>query len=368
LTGIDKVDVPMELNPYDSRHWPFFGSVLDYLEQRKPGGAPTPEMPRNLSLPFRFSSRCAEFKRGGPYGGFLGRAYDPVCTEFEGDASSTVLRWRGESDQAVADPYSGIEPEGRLLLSNAANLGPDMTLDRLDRRRSLLAQLDDSRRQFERSADTCGMDRFREMAYRLVSSEKIRGALDLSKEPLDRRERYGMNLFGQATLAGRRLLEAGATLVTVFWDEIQTANSAWDTHFSHFERLETELLPGLDHALASLVLDLEDRGMLDDTLVLCLTEHGRTPKLSQTIRGAGRDHWSNTYCGVLAGGGISRGKVIGASDKQGAYVQQDPISPKDVLATMYHVMGIDHRMTIPDRFNRPFPLVSEGEVVHPMLG
>jgi uncharacterized protein (DUF1501 family) len=138
----------------------------------------------------------------------------------------------------------------------------------------------------------------------------------------------------------------------------------------HFERLEKELLPGLDSAVSALVCDLEQRGMLDDTLVMCLTEHGRTPKLNDfhAHRGGGREHWSQTYCGLLAGGGIARGRVIGASDKHGAYVKDDPISPKDVLATMYHLMGIDHHMTIPDRLNRPVPLVSEGQVIHRMLG
>ena len=367
LTGVDRVDIPMELAPYDTRHWPFFGSVLDYLAVRQSPDSPPPEVPRNIALPFRFSSRCDEFDRGGPYGGFLGRAFDPVFTEFEGEATRTVQRWRGDADSAVTEPYFGISPESRLVLSRAAQLGPHMTLDRLNRRRGLLEQLDMTRRRADRSPATRGLDRFRGMAYSLITSARLRDALDLKKEPRACRERYGMSLFGQATLAGRRLLEAGATLVTVFWDEVETANSAWDTHFNHYERLERELLPGLDGALSALILDLEDRGMLDDTLVMCLTEHGRTPKLHPKPRGVGREHWSNVYSNLLAGGGIARGRVIGSSDRHGAFVKDQPVSPKDVLCTMYHLMGIDHQMAFTDPLGRRVPLVSEGDVVRQML-
>ena len=367
MTGVDKVDIPMELNPYDRRHWPFFGSVLDYLAQQKSPQAEL-KVPRNMLLPFRFSSRCGEFDRGGPYGGFLGRAYDPVCTEFDGRATKTAQRWRGNLDQPVEEPYLGIDPRDQLVVSRAARLGPQMTLDRLNRRRSLLEQLDAQRRRFDDAQTTAGLNRFRDMAYSLIASDTMRDALDLEKEPAAHRDRYGMTLFGQSVLAGRRLLEAGATLVTVVWDEILTANSAWDTHFNHYERLQHELLPGLDQSLSALILDLEERGMLDDTLVMCLTEHGRTPKLNNKPRGVGREHWSNTYCNVLAGGGIKRGNVIGNSDSQGAFVKDDPVSPKDLLCTMYHLMGIDHRTLLYDQLNRPLPLVSEGEVLKQAIG
>lgn len=368
LTGIDKVDIPMELDPYDTRHWPFFGSVLDYLERKKHPEAPPPEVPRNIGLPFLFSSKCAQFDRGGPYGGFLGRAYNPVWTEFDEKAVRSVPRWRGNRDQQVPDPFLGISPEARLTVSPAARLRPEMTLDRLNRRRSLLEQLEQSRRAVDQSGLTGSLDRFQAMAYSLITSRKLREALDVGREPIARRERYGMTLFGQSVLTGRRLLEAGATLVSVFWDEFGTANSAWDTHFNHDKRLKNELLPGLDSALTALLLDLEERRMLDDTLVLCLTEHGRTPKLSGSPRGAGRGHWSGTYCNLFAGGGMARGNVIGRSDKNGAFVKDDPISPKDVLCTVYHLLGIDHRMTIPNRVGRPTHLVAEGRVVRALLG
>ncbi len=389
LSGIDKVDIPMELDPFDSRHWPSFGSVVDYLAQRRNAtegekrnateggtrnateGVPysARDIPRNLCLPFRFSSRCAQFTRGGPYGGFLGRAFDPVCMEFDGQVTGRIGRWTGGAMADVEEPYLGIAPEGRFIAAKAGQLEGGITLDRLDTRRSLLSQFDQARRELDAAPGTRGHSRARELAYSLLTSPTIREALDIGRESSAKREAYGMNLFGQATLAGRRLLEAGATIVTVLWDEIAIANSAWDTHFHHYERLESELLPGLDRALSSLLTDLEERGLFDDTLVLCLTEHGRTPKLhDKGANGVGREHWSDVYSNVLAGAGIEGGAVIGASDKQGAFVKDNAISPKDVLATIYHLLGIDHEQTIPDRLGRPFPLVSGGRVVEEMLG
>ncbi len=367
LTGVDRVDIPMELGPYDARHWPFFGSVLEYLHEQR-GGGPATGVPFDIALPFPFSSRAPEFQRGGPYGGFLGRGLNPVWTEFTGQATQKIDRWRGERDVPVPDPYAGIAREGKLSLASGAELGPEITLDRLAQRRSLVAQLEEGRRALDQTLSGQVLSRAQEQAYALIGSPTVERALDLEQEPLERREQYGMTLFGQATLAGRRLLEAGATVVSVFWDEYETANSAWDTHFSHFERLKDELLPGLDRALSALLTDLEQRGMLDDTLVLCLTEHGRTPRLSSTVRGAGREHWSGAYCNLLAGGGFARGKAVGRTDKQGAFVDEEPISPKDVLCTMYHLLGIDPETTILGPQGRPLKLVSEGQVKSVLLG
>jgi len=379
LTGVDRVDIPMELDPYDSRHWPFFGSVLDYLaskeqKQKDAAGDKTnkkphpPAIPRNIALPYLFSSRCAEFDRGGPYAGFLGRSYNPVWTDFEGEASRSVKRWRGNRDNVVRDPYLGIGPDSRFLIRQAGRLQPGITLDRLNRRRSLLEQLDEGRLRFDGSPSARGYDRFQQMAWSLITSKQLREALDVRREKPAVRDRYGMTLFGQATLAGRRLLEAGAPLVSVFWDEYGPANTAWDTHFNHYERLKNELLPGLDKALSALISDLEDRGMLDDTLVMCLTEHGRTPKISQNKpRGVGREHWSHVYSNLLAGGGIGRGKVIGRSDCNGAFVESDPVSPKDVMSTMYHLIGVDPHRTLTDQLGRRLPLVAGGTVLQQAL-
>src|SRR5205807_657618 len=151
-----------------------------------------------------------------------------------------------------------------------------------------------------------GIDRHRSMAYSLLGSARLRQAFDLDREPLPLRESYGMTLFGQAALTARRLVEAGGRFVTVFWDEYGLAGTGWDTHWDHYPRMKDELLPGLDRTLSGLLRDLDQRGMLDETLVLCLSEHGRTPKIT-TDKGGGRDHWSRCYSVALAGGGIARG-------------------------------------------------------------
>jgi hypothetical protein len=247
----------------------------------------------------------------------------------------------GGAEFSVRDPYLGITPDSRLSISRGGSLQPGMTLDRLDRRRSLLGQLDVAHRAADESMAGLSLDRFQQMAYSLITSKKVREALDVAREPMATRERYGMTLFGQATLAGRRLLEAGAPMISVMWDEIDAINSAWDTHFRIFSRLGDELL--------------------------CLTEHGRSDKLIPRQHGPGRDHSSSVYSVLLAGGGIARGTVIGASDERGAAVKRDPVSPEDILATMYHLAGVDHTLTIPDRLERPAAIVAEGDVVQALL-
>src|SRR5262249_7238769 len=159
---------------------------------------------------------------------------------------------------------------------------------------------------------------------------------------------------------------AGSRFVTVFWDEYGLAGSGWDTHWDHYPRMRKELMPGLDRALYGLLQDLDSRGLLDETLVLVLSEHGRTPKL-QNVRGGGRDHWSAVYSGIFAGGGIARGKVVGKSDKIAGTVSERAVSPKDILATLYHLMGVDPDTHLIDRIGKPMPLVADGSVVKEML-
>jgi uncharacterized protein (DUF1501 family) len=200
------------------------------------------------------------------------------------------------------------------------------------------------------------------MTYDLLRSDKLRVALDTRRESEQSRAMYGDTLFGHSCLTARRLIEAGSRVVSVFWDEYGVAGSAWDTHFSHYPRMKDELCPGFDKAWYGLITDLDQRGLLDETLVVCTSEHGRTPKLSMKVDGGGRDHWARAYSSVLAGAGIVRGKVVGATDAQGGDPITPPVSPKDLLATMYHLLGIDHTQIIHDTLNRPLPLV-EGHVV-----
>jgi uncharacterized protein (DUF1501 family) len=241
-----------------------------------------------------------------------------------------------------------------------------VTLDRLDGRRSLIEQFDRARRgggphraggrqsPFDNEAGR-SFDRHRARALDLINSAKVRSALDLDREPRQLRDGYGMTIFGQACLTARRLVEAGSRFVSVFWDEYGLAGSAWDTHWEHYPRMKNELCPGFDRAFSGLLTDLDDRGLLDETLVVCISEHGRTPQISSG-KGGGRDHWSRAYSAVLAGGGIARGRVVGKTDKIAGDVAERPISPKDVLATTYHLLGIDPETTIEDRLGRPMHL------------
>ena len=260
------------------------------------------------------------------------------------------------------DPYIGVAPDSHFVIPSATDPQPGITLDRLNGRRALLAQLDDERRSLDASAAGINLDRHQEMAFGLLHSRQLREALDLRREQPPVRDLYGQTLFGQGCLAARRLVEAGSRVVTVFWDEFGLAGDAWDTHHTHFARMKNALCPGLDQAWYGLITDLDQRGLLDDTLVVCTSEHGRTPKMV----GTGRDHWSRVYSTMLAGGGVARGRVIGASDRYGGEVADRPVSPKDLLATIYHLLGIDHRLTIRDALSRPLPLV-DGEVLYDAL-
>jgi hypothetical protein len=353
-----------EVSPRDPAHWPFLGSAVDYLEGRREGGA-RPPVPPNVALPWPFSTRRAnQPHRAGPYGGFLGPAYDPVWTDFRGEGTRAFTQENRGVVQEFRDPYGGIRPDGRFEVAGAAR-EEGLTLDRLDRRRSLLGQLDEARQDFD-GEGVRGLDRYRGMAYDLLTSGRVREALDLRREPATVRESYGMTLFGQGALVARRLVEAGGRFVSVFWDEYGLADSAWDTHYQHYPRLKDELCPSFDRAYAGLIRDLEARGLLGETAVLCLSEHGRTPQLSNA-KGGGRDHWSRAYSAVFAGGGFAAGRVVGRTDRVAGDVVETPVSPKDVLATACHLLGIDPTTTLADRVGRPVPVAGDGAVREELL-
>jgi arylsulfatase A-like enzyme len=175
-------------------------------------------------------------------------------------------------------------------------------------------------------------------------------------------------VFGQSCLTARRLVEAGSKFVSVFWDAYGTYFSgAWDTHQNHYPRLREYLLPGFDAAFATLIRDLDERGLLDETLIVCTTEHGRTPQIDSGPKGAARHHWSKVYSTVLAGGGVPRGKVVGRSDAIGGEVAETPVSPKDIQATALHLLGIPPHTLVHDRQGRPFPMAGAGQVREELL-
>ncbi len=360
VTGVDQIDIPMELNRHDGRHWPYFGSVLEYLDERTLRREPRPPLPRTIHLPWVQSSRSAPHQRAGYLAGFLGARYNPVVLEFVGESANNPTYRPG-------DPHGGILPGGRFAIADTA-LAPEMTLDRLNTRARLVDQFDEAWRRLDQAHVGRDLDRYRQLALSVTTSPRLRQALDLQREPIGVRDRYGQHVFGQAALQARRLIEAGARLVSVQWDEFGLSDGSWDTHEHQTTRLRDELCPAFDQTFTALLDDLEQRGLLSETLVVCMTEHGRTPQAER--RGDsldGRNHWSQCYSMMLAGAGIAHGRVVGASDRHAAYPAERPVSPKDILCTIYHLLGIDPERTIPDRLGRPLPLVASGNVVRELL-
>ncbi|MCA9089548.1 MAG: DUF1501 domain-containing protein [Planctomycetaceae bacterium] len=368
MTGATAIDVGMELNPYDERHHPYFASCVEFLERQRRGGQPDPFL-QNVALPFPFSSKRTDQPfRAGPYAAFLGAGYNPVWTEFNGTGTVSIRKERagGEFWFEGPEPYLGCTRDSHFRLAAVEPL-PDMTIDRLDRRRNLLQQFEQQRRELESGLAGRSLNQFQQLAYSVLSNPQVGAALDTRLEPDDVRDRYGMTLFGQSCLAARRLIEAGTRVVSVFWDEYGLAGDAWDTHFDHFARMTDQLCPGLDWGLSGLVGDLDDRGLLDETLVVVISEHGRTPKINNAA-GGGRDHWSRAYSVLFAGGGIARGRILGATDEIAGDVVDRPVSPKSLLATMYHLLGINPHSTIPDRSGRQIPMLPEqAEVLHELF-
>jgi hypothetical protein len=208
--------------------------------------------------------------------------------------------------------------------------------------------------------------RLTERAFDVLSSRASREAFDLERESAAVRDRYGRSQFGQSVLLGRRLIEAGVSLVQVNWyrgPEEPSDAPCWDSHVNESQRLKTVLAPPADQAMSALLQDLIERGRLDDTLVVCMAEFGRTPKFNGR---AGRDHWGHVYSVALAGGGIKGGIVHGASDALGAYPASGRVEPQDLTATIFHCLGLNPHTEITDPLGRPLP-ISRGEVIRAIL-
>jgi hypothetical protein len=271
----------------------------------------------------------------GQAGGFLGKAHDPFAL--------------------MADP-------SRPNFKVPDLLPPDQIgVARLDRRRKMRDIVEASVKEFEASEDARLLDDSFQAAYRMMTSAEARAAFDLSQEPAAVRERYGMNRFGQCCLLARRLVEAGVRFVTIntfltVFDEI-----TWDIHgskpFTSIEGMKTIVCPMYDQAYAALVEDLHDRGLLGDTLVTTLAEFGRTPKVNPA---GGRDHWPGCFTCSFAGGGVQGGRVVGKSDTIGGFPAERPVVPGDIVATIFHALGLDHASLLPGPAGRPFPLSDFG--------
>jgi hypothetical protein len=237
-----------------------------------------------------------------------------------------------------------------------------MDAPRLLARQYLMHRLAGDSRAVRRERPVQDMDGFQAKALDLLTSPATRNAFRLDREPLAVREAYGRNIYGQSVLLARRLIEAGTRVACISW--APDANATWDTHTGNFTKLKGELLPQLDAALAGLLTDLADRGRLGRTLVAVMGEFGRSPKVNVN---AGRDHWNYCYTLLLAGGGLKGGFVYGASDRIGTRPNSCPIRPADIIATVYHCLGLPAELELRDRQGRPYQLMPWGSPVHDLL-
>lgn len=325
---------------------PAIGSVAD--RQLRSGD----DLPGYFVLPNslgRLQEFATRLRRPGEYGGWLGRGADPLTTAVDKKDNKDNPYWRDCSDSELTYSIEGLLPPREL------------TVGRLDDRSSLLQQFDQLRRDMDRPTAFAAYDRFQQRALALVASEKTRQALDITREQAPLRDRYGRNMFGQSCLMARRLVEAGARYVTVHYD--CPDGYGWDSHI-HSEDVKNQLLPTFDRGLSSLLVDLDERGMLDETLVVALGEMGRTP---QPTGNWGRNHWSTLFPAVLAGGGIRRGGLYGESDKNAEYALTRPTGPEDLAATIYDSLGIDPDLRLPDAQGRPVPINEGGQVLQELL-
>jgi len=260
--------------------------------------------------------------------------------------------WLGKSH----DPFLVLSAGGNLNLPTLAS-GPNMSRQRVQDRGRLLAALNHTGVPV-RAGQAQDMARFQERACDLLTSSAAQRAFLLDHEPARLRDAYGRNIYGQSMLLARRLVEAGTRLACVSW--APDANSTWDTHGNNFNKLKRDLLPPFDASFSTLLTDLSDRGLLERTLVVVMGEIGRTPLINNN---AGRDHWEFCYTVLFAGGGTKPGYIHGSSDRRGAYPSNNPVTASDIVATIYHALGVPPDLDIYDRLNRPMLLNPEGTAV-----
>jgi len=331
LTGVPHprgdVEVAGQITAFD---WPCLGGVVKHLTPPRKG------LPAAVTLPEHIFNNPND-PWPGQNGGFLGRAADP---------------WLVPCDPSKAD-------------FDLKEVGPpaDVSAVRFDGRRGLLAAVN---RHLDRAAESGGLARYDDQtrqAFDIVAGSTARQAFDLTAEPARVRDRYGRHKFGQSCLLARRLVEAGVRLVQVNWPreagDSSTGNPLWDTHSKNAERLKTALMPPMDRGYSALLDDLEQRGLLDSTLVVWVGEFGRTPKING---GGGRDHWGAVFPAALAGGGVRGGQVLGSSDRIGGHPADGRVRPEELTATVYHCLGISPESEIRDPLGRPHP-ISRGDVI-----
>lgn len=319
VTGHLAPIVKSDATPPSPRDTPHLGSALARLR-----GAKANAMPPFVLLPWiAFHPAAPGGQAPGQHGGWLGPNYDPLL--------------------ASGDPN---EPNWKLP---ALDLQPGLTPELLSNRYELLRQIDKQRAALDSAAAASAMTGQQAKALDVLSSGAVREAFDLSREPAAVRDRYGRNIHGQCVLLSRRLIERGVDLVCVNWH--QDKKNFWDTHGNNFNRLKNDLIPPADSALSALLIDLAERGLLEDTIVAWVGEFGRKPEI--TAANNGREHWPFCYSGLLAGGGVAGGAVYGASDRHAAYAISNAVTPHDYAATLLHALGIPADAILHDVGGRP---------------
>lgn len=323
LSGINQLP-PGATHMASRNDWPCYAAGIQALRPRNDGLPAGVMLPTYLHNGYGFS---------GQTGGFMGSQYDP---------------WHVKKDPNAAD-----------FKLDELTLQPGLTIGRVDDRRALLEGLDQQRRDLDTQAASQNLSRSSGQAYGLLTaSGQFREAFEMDRETAVMRDRYGRHAFGQSLLLARRLVEAGMPIVQANMGSMNN----WDTHGSNFAQLKDRLLPPFDQGVSALLSDLEERGLLHETLVIAVGEFGRTPKINA---GAGRDHWSGVFSAIYAGAGIRGGQVIGASDAQAAYPATRGWYPADLGATVYSALGIDPDSTVYDRIGRPNRL-NAGRVIAPL--
>ncbi len=307
---------------------PSFGSIVSRLR-----GTRRPGMPAYVGIPWSFHHEYI----GSPFGAaaYLGSRHEPF-----------------ESGHL---PASTTEKFTVPVLELQDGLSPP----RLQQRQSLLSVLDQFRHQGPVAPAIGQIRDFTRQGMDLLLQQHVRDAFDLSRETSAIRRRYGPHEWGQGALLARRLVEAGVTFTLIQCGLKQD----WDTHSANFTNLD-KFLPRLDRAVATLLSDLADRGMLESTMVMVIGEFGRTPKINKN---AGRDHWGDCFSALVAGGGLKMGQVVGESDAIGAHPVDRPVHPQDLFATMYHVLGIDPHTIFTDHQNRPIPVLNHGAPIEELV-
>ena len=347
MTGYttDKVSPSGQLEPPSPKDFPNFGSNISRLKPQEEPMLPFVMLPRPLQ-------ESNVVGKGGT-AGFLGKAYDPYYLYPPGDDMDM-----GKMDKIKIEDLK---------------MRPEVFSHRLRRRARLRDSINEAAPEIDKAVAKFNLNEYCDQALNLIVSGRARNAFDIAQESAKTRDLYGRNTFGQSCLLARRLVEAGTRVVEIVWPKVANSNNhSWDVHQGLEKRMKTQSAPMLDKGLSGLFSDLDERGMLDSTMVVCVGEFGRSPQKGLSTSGNnndanGRDHWPYCYTAVVGGAGIKRGQVYGKSDKTASAPTENPVHPTQLLATIYHSFGIAPDTIVYNHLNQPRELV-KAEAVTKLFG